>query len=134
MELIKLLSDFGLVVLIVMVQAIVYPSFKFYNKKNLIQWHRLYTKRLAIIVIPLMFAQLILSVILLSTNFSSHNILNGLLVIAVWASTFIQFVPIHNRIASESHTDLDLKLLVRRNWLRVALWMGIFVLSLLNYI
>ncbi|RMB57613.1 hypothetical protein EAX61_10895 [Dokdonia sinensis] len=128
----KLLVDFGLVVLILMVQLIVYPSFKFYDRESLLYWHKLYKTRLAVIVIPLMFAQVILSVIIV-WNLSTYAIINGILVVGVWVSTFIQFVPIHNRITNESYKELDLELLVKRNWVRVAIWVAIFSVSLLQY-
>ena len=60
---ITLLVDIGLVVLIWMVQLIVYPSFTFYSKENLVNWHQKYTARIAVIVIPLMFLQLILVIV-----------------------------------------------------------------------
>ncbi len=46
LEIIRLLLDFGLVVLIWMIQGIVYPSFLDYNTENLAVWHRKYMNRL----------------------------------------------------------------------------------------
>ena len=57
-DIIRLLVDFGLLVLIWIIQLIIYPSFLFYRAKELITWHKMYTKAIALIVIPLMLGQL----------------------------------------------------------------------------
>ena len=54
LEYIRLLVDAGFIVLIWAVQLVIYPSFKFYSNANLLKWHRLYTKRVTVIVLPLM--------------------------------------------------------------------------------
>ncbi len=58
LAIIRLLLDFGLVVLIWIIQRIVYPGFLHYSTENLVVWHRQYTSRFSAIVIPLMLAQL----------------------------------------------------------------------------
>lgn len=130
----RLLFDAGLVVLIWMVQLIVYPSFLYYDREDLITWHKTYTSRLAMIVIPLLFGQLILAVIQLAYISSTQTIVSLGLVILVWISTFTQFVPIHNAIAKRRVTTELLTKLVRRNWIRTALWTFIFCWSLYHYI
>ena len=57
-EITRLLLDFGLCILIWMVQLIVYPSFLFFSDNNLFTWHKTYTKAIALIVMPLMLGQL----------------------------------------------------------------------------
>ena len=56
-EVFKFCVDFGLLVLILMVQVIVYPSFLHFSKTNLIKWHQSYTPKITTIVAPLMIAQ-----------------------------------------------------------------------------
>jgi hypothetical protein len=133
-NIIRLLFDAGLFVLIWMVQLVVYPSFLYYEKQNLVKWHNQYAKGLAIIVIPLMFGQLTLSIIQLFRLSSSENSIDLMLVIAVWIITFILFVPIHNKIAKNEATNQLLKQLVNRNWLRTILWTLIFCWSIYNSI
>ncbi|MFT6745260.1 MAG: hypothetical protein ACJAR8_001821, partial [Bacteroidia bacterium] len=70
----RLIVDFGLVVLIWMVQLIVYPSFLFYKDTELITWHTKYTPRITKIVAPLMFAQLSLSVFGLFQGITAYSI------------------------------------------------------------
>jgi hypothetical protein len=129
-EILSLLFDIGLLVLIWMIQLIVYPSFLFYNMDSLVAWHKKYTLRLSIIVIPLMFGQL------LFTSWQWYHLptiemtIRLLLVVAVWVSTFLQFVPIHTKIAQHKATPKHLEQLVKRNWLRTTLWTLICILSI----
>lgn len=125
-NIIRLLFDAGLFVLIWMVQLVVYPSFLYYEKQNLVKWHNHYTKGLSIIVIPLMFGQLIMACIQLVELPSIETIISLLMVCAVWISTFVQFVPIHNKISKNKVTEKLLQQLVNRNWLRTLLWTLIF--------
>jgi len=129
---IRLLFDSGLVILIWMIQLVVYPGFLYYEKDSLIKWHKHYTSRLSLIVIPLMFGQLILAVIQLVQFPAIETIVGLSLVIAVWASTFLQFVPIHNQILKNNSTVTLLKQLVKRNWLRTILWTLIFCWSIFS--
>lgn len=126
----RLLFDAGLFVLIWMVQLVVYPSFLYYEKQNLVKWHNQYSKGLAIIVIPLMFGQLIIAIIQLVQLSSIETIISLLMVCVVWIATFAQFVPIHNKITKNKATEKVLKHLVNRNWLRTLLWTLIFGWSL----
>jgi len=131
----QLLIDFGLVILIFMVQLTIYPSFRFYEKENLVRWHQQYTGAIAMVVAPLMLSQLALAFyMLIVTQQYFIACFHLLLVLATWVSTAVQFVPIHNRIGKNEHRDEDLKHLVQRNWLRVMLWSVIFIVSLVQYV
>ncbi|OBX26889.1 hypothetical protein LX77_00678 [Gelidibacter algens] len=125
----RLLFDTGLLVLIWMVQLLVYPSFRYYDKPNLVIWHKHYTVGLSIIVIPLMFGQLILASVQWFNTLSAETLINLLLVVLLWALTFIQFVPLHKKIADNKATPALLKRLVARNWWRTILWTVIFCWS-----
>lgn len=124
---IQLLLDFGLVVLIWIVQLIIYPSFKYYNIDNLIKWHGLYAFRIGMIVMPLMLGQIVISFIRMLESYSVLNIFHFLLVILVWISTFFQFVPMHNQIANNKGNDEIIVKLIKNNWLRTVIWTGILV-------
>ncbi len=43
----RLLFDFGLVVLIWIVQLVIYPGLCYYSETDLLKWHKLYTSRIA---------------------------------------------------------------------------------------
>jgi hypothetical protein len=129
MEQVKLLFDMGLFVLIWMIQLIVYPSFLQYEKENLLKWHSQYTVRLSMLVIPLMLGQLALSILVWLEFRTLGWGIGNIGVIGVWISTFLQFVPIHKKIAQSNATHHDLRLLVKRNWIRTTLWTLIFMWS-----
>lgn len=133
-NLIRMLSDFGLVVLIWMVQLIIYPSFARYTHENLLPWHRMYTKKLASIVIPLMFTQVFVVAYQLYKNQGVFTYCSAILVVLVWLSTFTQFVPLHNNISKGEKVAHSVEKLIQRNWIRTALWTLLFMLSLWNNI
>lgn len=132
LETLRLLFDFGLLVLIWLVQLVIYPSFRFYEPDNLVKWHQKYTVRIALVVIPLMFAQLIAAILQLLEVQNTLTIASLVLIALVWAITFIQFVPMHRKIAAEKADKILLTLMVKRNWWRTLLWSVIFVLTLLS--
>lgn len=125
-----LVVDFGLLVLIWMIQLIVYPSFKYFAQADLSRWHGKYTKRISFIVQPLMVAQVILNVWRAIGDPSKSNIVACLLILALWAITFLIFVPYHRRINRGQDDEILLKRLVSRNWIRTALWTAVFLLNL----
>jgi len=127
----QLLIDFGLVVLIWMVQLLIYPSFLFYEQKELVNWHKKYTSRLSFIVIPLMFTQLIIAVYNSVINLNIISIINILIVLVLWAITFIKFVPIHSNIVTGKFDIEILTTLVSNNWYRTALWTFLFLFNLI---
>ncbi|TDS20855.1 hypothetical protein DFQ03_0109 [Maribacter caenipelagi] len=129
LETIRLICDSGLLVLIWMVQLIIYPSFSYYKNEDLFQWHSSYTKRIAVVVIPLMIAQLIISMVQVFTTPDFNSILYCLLVIGAWLSTFVMFVPLHENISKERDVEKSIKKLKLHNWLRTVLWSLIFMLT-----
>ena len=131
---ISLLVDIGLVVLIWMVQLIVYPSFTYYNPKNLIEWHQKYTTGIAVVVIPLMLTQLVLAVVAVFYQPNFTAIFTLLIVLFLWIFTFLSFAPLHFKISEGVHNQKLLQLLIRRNWIRTFLWSSLFLFHLILYI
>lgn len=131
LENISFLVDASLVVLIWMVQLIIYPSFLFYKKENLIKWHQRYTTRIATIVVPLMFYQLLFSLFLLFIDFTISNSIYTLITIFLWIHTFVVFVPLHATIANGEHTKVTLNKLVSKNWVRTFLWSFLLIYHLI---
>ena len=121
-EITRLVLDVGLLVLTWMIQLIVYPSFLFYTAKELVTWHKIYTKTIALIVIPLMLGQLgitIYQVFLVQNIFTFTSII---LVVFLWGITLLKFAPMHQQI-SEGNTQIQLlKKLVQNNWIRTIIW------------
>lgn len=131
-EVFKFCVDFGLLVLILMVQLIVYPSFLHFSKTNLIKWHQSYTPKITTIVAPLMIAQVALHAYTLIFSFSYLQVIQTILIASVWLITFLYFVPLHQKIESKQFTTQNLKNLINYNWLRTIIWLFIVLLSLLE--
>jgi hypothetical protein len=129
-----LLVDVALVVLIWMVQLIVYPSFTYYKPKNLIEWHQKYTTGIAVVVIPLMLAQLVLAIVTVfyQPNFTAISTL--VIVLFLWIFTFLSFAPLHFKISEGKHNQQLLQLLIQRNWIRTFLWSSLFLFHLIMYV
>lgn len=127
----RLLCDFGLLVLIWMIQLVIYPSFQFYSASDLIKWHQKYTLIISFIVIPLMFGQLIMALVQLFEERTLYTMGSFILIALVWVSTFVQFVPIHATISSGNVTKELLRQLVSKNWLRTVVWTLICIISLI---
>ncbi|RNC86457.1 MAG: hypothetical protein ED556_09225 [Winogradskyella sp.] len=133
-DLCKLVFDTGTLVLIWLVQLVIYPSFLFYSEEDLKHWHIKYTKRISVVVLPLMLAQLIFSGFQVYIAQNLYTIVNLALLIVIWAITFGVFVPIHNGISKNSATKIELVKLVNYNWYRTLLWTIVFALSFFNFI
>jgi len=126
---VRVLIDFGLVVLIWIIQLIVYPSFLHYTATNLVGWHRKYTPLIGYIVGPLMLGQLGIAIYQVSTDFTLYHSLSILIIATIWIVTFLQFVPIHNNISKGRVNETMLVSLVRKNWSRTILWTLLFAYS-----
>ena len=129
LSILRLLFDFGLLVLIWMVQLIIYPSFQYYSENDLLAWHEKYMLAISFVVIPLMFGQLITAILQFIHDRDCFSIVSMMLITLVWISTFTQFVPLHDAIASGKATKSLLEELVFKNWIRTGLWTLIFLLS-----
>ena len=121
-EITRLILDVGLLVLIWMIQLIVYPSFLFYTAKELIAWHKMYTKAIALIVIPLMLGQLGIAIYQVFLVQNTYTLTSIILVVFLWGITLLKFAPMHQQI-SEGNTHVQLlKKLVQINWIRALIW------------
>ena len=133
-EITRLLLDFGLCILIWMVQLIVYPSFLFFSDNNLFTWHKTYTKAIALIVIPLMLGQLGIVIFQVFLAQNTFTLISIVLVVFLWGITLLKFAPMHQQI-SEGKTHLQLqKKLVQMNWIRTIIWTILFVMSSASFI
>ena len=121
--------DFGLVVLIWLVQVIIYPSFLYTTKEHLCKWHQTYTNLISFFVIPLMFSQLFLVLYLTYKNPNLLNITSCMMVGLAWLSTLVLSVPLHSQIAQGSGDEVVLQSLVSTNWPRTLVWTLCFILG-----
>ena len=131
LDLFRLVFDFGMLVLIWIVQLVIYPSFQYYSKPNLKIWHTKYMFRFSLVVAPLMILQTITIGLQLWENFDLYTILSGTIMLILWISTQFQFVPIHMKISYKEFETSDIARLVRLNWTRTILWTGLLILTII---
>jgi len=122
----NIILDFGMLVLIWIVQLVIYPGFKDYQKQDLLRWHKKYIDRITYIVMPLMIGQLSLVVVQVYMSFQFYNTITLVLLLLFWASTFFQFVPMHNSISFGNLNTYALDMLVRKNWIRTCILTFVF--------
>ena len=126
----RVIIDFGAVVLIWMVQLVVYPSFTYFQKKELMDWHLLYTNRITYIVAPIIFIQ---SGVITYQSWIHFSILNGISVLIclnLWLFTFLEAVPLHHQIDLGNEVERSSKKMVQINKKRTAFWTILFIISL----
>ena len=130
-SLLKLVVDTGLFILIWIVQIVIYPSFLYYTKVNLVRWHVKYITNFSYVVVPLMLSQLLAAIFNIFSRGTVTNFIYFILVISTWLLTFIIFVPIHKRITLGTCNQELLKNLIKKNWSRTIIWTLLFVLNIL---
>ena len=125
------LVDFGLFVLIWMVQLIAYPSLRFFQRPDIFAWHEYYTKMITLFVVPLMFSQLGLHLYgMVKSTFHWIQITSFVMILVVWLITFLKAVPLHAQIGQGVDLQESIESLIRINWLRTLLWTLVFMISL----
>jgi len=117
-NLIRLLLDFGMFVLIWVVQLIIYPGLRYFSEENLKAWHKKYMQVSVIVIIPLMLGQLILAIIQHYYIQDSYTIISLAILFALWMHTFYRFVPLHNAIKITENSSKITSKLVKNNWWR----------------
>lgn len=130
----RLLFDFGLLILIWLVQLVIYPGLRYYSETNLVKWHKVYTIRIAAVVGPLMIGQLLIASLQLWKEVSLFTISGILIITALWILTFSIFFPLHNAVMPGKDHETITRNLVKKNWIRTILWSLLFTISLLQYI
>lgn len=124
--------NFGLVVLIWLVQLIIYPAFASIAENEFASWHRKYVKTISFIVSPLMLAQmaLVLRLAFTQPNLPNFLMLSGILII--WISSFSLSVPYHNKLLQSGKDQTVIRRLVLTNWIRTVLWTAVFLTGIVS--
>ncbi|NAS12132.1 hypothetical protein [Poritiphilus flavus] len=130
----RLFLDFGMLVLIWLVQLSFYPRLQYYPRADLKREHHKYTRAITPVVLPLMTAQLIVTLWQLYLNTAIYEWVSLLLLTLLWGLTFMVFVPLHRKIGSRYVEDHLLEKLVNYNWMRTFLWSLLFLYSLFQYL
>ena len=110
-----------LIGIILVTQIVSYPLFLMVRSLDFANYHKSYTNRITIVVLPFMLSELFLTIYILLLNPSPNHIYTALMLLFIWLSTFFIQVPIHNMISKSSSSRLINKLVIS-NWIRVSLW------------
>ena len=124
------LIDFGLVILIWMVQVIVYPGFRHLNDSYFISVHKSYAWIISFFVVPLMTVQLAMKCTRVYQEPNAVTITSLSLVLLCWIATFFLAVPCHKRLDIRGKDLAVVDRLVRVNWIRTLGWTMVFLLNL----
>ena len=120
------------------IQLVHYPSMKYIPKDRFPEYHNFHSMRISILAMPLMFTEMVTSIMLFYQNFSNafHIIFfsNLIIVVLIWCSTFLIQVPLHNSLSKEKDIE-KLSRLVHTNWIRTILWTvrSALMISFLTY-
>ncbi|PHN08528.1 hypothetical protein [Flavilitoribacter nigricans] len=132
LDLFRLLLDFGVVVLIWLVQLVIYPSFKYFSREGINRWHPKYTFLVSFVIMPLLLGQLALAAYQVFFFPDLFTIVSFILIIIAWILTFFFAVPIHHTFSlAEDHQVLADRL-IRINAYRTIVWTLAFVFSLIR--
>ena len=115
---INIYSNIYLIAISVMVQLIIYPSFKNYDNSNFRSFHNSYTKKMFFIVGPIMILELLSTLYLVVKN---TFLFPSTIVAFIWLTTFFLIVPVHNSLNSAFSIRTHKKLL-RLNIVRTSFW------------
>ena len=117
--------DFGMFVLIWLVQLIIYPVLDEVSIEKFSKWHEIYCRRIAFVVLPLMIAQLFEAA---ASCFSQLAC-----VLAVWLVTFLVSARCHQKLSKEGKNTAVIGRLISTNWVRTFLWSLILFISYIQY-
>ena len=122
--------NFGLVVLIWLVQLIIYPGMRGWQRSSFVALHQTYTRRISLVVGPLMLAQAVLGFAMVLGSTGGKAVVQLLLVAGVWLVTITCSVPMHRRLV-HGYDEKAVDKLIATNWLRTAGWS---LISLLDWV
>ncbi len=123
--------NFGIVVLIWLVQMIIYPSMRYWDRESFTRTHPWYTKTITPFIILLMPFQAVLAGIELVSAPSFPLVLQALAIITAWLVTFYISVPLHTKLGSGFDKDLIEKL-IQSNWYRTSVWSLVCILDIVK--
>lgn len=119
------MACFILTGLIWTIQLVHYPSFYFYEVKYFLKGHRLHTKQVSKIVLPLMLVELLTGVYLMTTNlfliYFIPMVVSIFALVIIWSITFFKSIPEH-QILAEGKNDESIERLIQTNWGRTLSW------------
>lgn len=114
-------------------QFITYPSFRSIDINIFSNFHKIYTKKMLLIVGPIMTIEFLIAAILLFLNVDFYFLIQFILVYLIWILTFFLIVPVHNQLEKKYDKLLNSKL-VKLNGYRTLVWIVKFFFVLFKVI
>ena len=118
---VSFISTSVMVGVIWVIQLLHYPAFHFISDQKYIEFQHFHMKRISIIVIPAMLIELASALLLAYFFRSSQTIILLVLLLGVWATTFIFFTNMHHKLTI-GYDRRIVDRLIKINWSRTALW------------
>ena len=115
------ISNLLMIGISVLVQIIIYPSFKDFEFKNFNKFHLSYSKKMLYIVAPIMLTEIFSSIFLIIKVQSVPILISTIVLFLIWVITFLYIVPIHNHL-SLHHDNIKIKSLIKLNAFRTFFW------------
>ncbi len=104
------------------VQLLVYPAFQEVDEKRFPSFHVRHTTRISYIVGPMMIAEVVTGLLVLSVRPTDFILITNLILLAIiWLNTFAVSVPLHNSLGYK-RTGKTIERLVWTNWPRTLAW------------
>ena len=109
------------------IQLIHYPSFRFIDFKEFLNFQKFHTTTITFVVGPMMTLEIFSALYLLIINdFSAFWIIQMIVLVAIWLCTTFLSVPLHTLLAQLHISDIErlqvTQILVKTNWPRTLLW------------
>jgi len=123
--------NFGLIILIWLVQLIIYPSFHEIDEAVFTKWHKKYVKLMCSVVVPLMLAQALLVLRSVVDHLTLGNLLMLTGITICWTSSFFLSVPCHKMLQLKGKDHAVIHRLVRTNWIRTIFWTCVFLAGIM---
>ena len=121
------ISNLLMIGISILVQFIIYPSFKKPDFKNFNVFHISYSNKMFYIVAPIMFTELFSSLFLVYKNPSKTYLISLFFLLLIWLLTFLFIVPIHNFL-SANHSKKKVQRMIRLNGLRTFFWLSKYLI------
>jgi len=121
------MSNLLMIGISILVQFIIYPSFKNPDFKNFNSFHLSYSNKMFYIVAPIMLTELFSSVILIYKTPSKTYLISLIFLLLIWLLTFLFIIPIHNFL-STNHSIKKVERMIRLNGLRTFFWLSKYLI------
>lgn len=114
--------SFILLGLIWTIQLVHYPSFVYVSSERFIDFEKMHTFKISLVVMPLMIIELITALSMLYLNsMNVPSMAYTAIIVFIWLSTFTFSVPCHKKLYLGKDIKI-IKKLISTNWIRTILW------------